>query len=129
MMKVSQVKNDSNIKKIFTGVGISFLITIISLLIFSILLTFTQINENTIAPVIIVVTAISIFIGSSITNVKIGKNGVLNGGLIGGIYIAIMYISSSILNREFGLTLDSIIMIVIGIIFGIVGGIIGVNKK
>ena len=128
-MKVSQVKNDSNIKKIFTGVGISFLITIISLLIFSILLTFTQINENTIAPVIIVVTAISIFIGSSIANSKIKKNGVLNGALIGGIYIIIMYLSSSILNRQFALTSESAIMIIIAIIFGIVGGIIGVNKK
>ncbi len=54
------------IKNLFKGIGISMLFTVICLLIFSILLTYTNISENTITPVIIVVTAISILIGSSI---------------------------------------------------------------
>ncbi len=129
MEKVTQIKSDSNIKKIFKGVGIAYLITFVVLIIFSLILTYTDVSENTITPVIIIVTAMSIFIGSSIANMKIGKNGVLNGGMIGGIYLILMYLISSILNMQFSLNTESIIMILIGIFFGIIGGIIGVNKK
>ena len=116
-------------KNIFKGIGISMLFTIICLFMFSVILTYTNISENTIVPVIVVITAISILIGSSIGNNKIKKNGIINGGLIGGGYILILYLISSLLNVRFGLNLQSVIMIIIGIVFGILGGIIGVNKK
>lgn len=67
--------------------------------------------------------------GSSLANMNIKKNGILNGGVIGGTYILILYIISSLLNWNFGLYMQSVIMILVGIIFGILGGIIGVNKK
>lgn len=116
-------------KNIAKGVGISLASTFILLIIFSTLLTYTNISENTITPVILVVTAISILIGSSIGNIKIQKNGILNGALVGGIYILILYLISSLLNWNFGLNLQSIIMVAVGIVFGILGGIVGVNKK
>ncbi len=49
-----------NIKNIFKGVGISLGFTIVLLVIFSAILTYTNVSENTITPVIIVVTGISI---------------------------------------------------------------------
>ncbi len=111
------------------GVTIALVTTFILLLIFATVLTYTQVSENIINPVIIVITAISILIGSSIGNIKIRKNGLVNGAIIGGTYIGIIYFTSSMLNWHFGLNWQSIIMIVIGMIFGILGGIIGVNKK
>lgn len=122
-------KMEKNITNIAKGVGISLLTTFILLLIFASLLTYTEISETIMNPVIIVVTAISILIGSSIGNIKIKKNGLVNGALIGGIYIATIYLISSILNWKFSLEIQSIIMIAVGMIFGILGGIIGVNKK
>lgn len=117
------------LKNIFRGVLISFITTIMFLLIYTCLLTYTEIGENTMNVVITVITAISILIGSSLGNLKIKKNGITNGGIIGGIYLLIIYLISSLLNWNFGLNLESIILIGVGIIFGIVGGIIGVNKK
>lgn len=117
------------LKNIAKGIGISLLITFILLFIFSALLTYTDIGENTINPVIMVVTGISILIGSSIGNKNIKKNGIVNGAIIGGIYILILYCISSILNWKFALSLQSVIMIAIGVIFGMLGGIVGVNKK
>lgn len=116
-------------KNIFKGIAIAMIATVIMLLIFSIILAYTNTSEKTISPVIIVVTGISILLGSSLGSIKIKKNGIINGGLIGGIYILILYLISSILNWQFGLNMQSIIMIVIGMICGILGGIIGVNKK
>jgi len=116
-------------KEIIKGVIISIICTLIFLFIFSIILTYTSLEESFITPVIIVITAISIFIGSSIGNINIKKNGLVNGGLIGGIYLLSIYLLSGILNQNFSLSTASIIIIVAGMICGMFGGIIGVNKK
>lgn len=118
-----------NLFNIIKGVIISIIFTLIFLFIFSIILTYTSISESFIPPVIIVITAISIFIGSSIGNIKMRKNGLLNGALIGGIYLLSIYLLSGIINHDFSLSTQSIIIIVAGMICGMFGGIIGVNKK
>lgn len=128
-MENYQTIGNKTIKNIAKGVGIAFLSTLLLLLVFSIILTYTNVSENTITPVILIVTSISVLIGSSIGNIKIRKNGIINGGIIGGSYILLLYLVSSILNWRFGLNMQSIIMIVLGIVFGIIGGIIGVNKR
>ncbi|MBQ2937758.1 MAG: TIGR04086 family membrane protein [Clostridia bacterium] len=128
-MENIQMNENNFITNILKGVGISLITTLVLLIIFSIILTYTNIQETAINPVIMIITAISILIGSSIVNIKIKKNGLVNGAIIGAIYIISIYLISSILNWKFSLNLQSIIMIVIAIIFGVLGGIIGVNKK
>ena len=125
-MEENSSKNIINIGK---GVLISLLFTIIFLIIFSTLLTYTNVSEKLITPVIIVITAISIFIGSTIGNLKMNKNGLINGGAIGGIYLISIYVISSIISQNFTLNMQSLIMIIIGIICGMFGGIIGVNSR
>lgn len=119
----------NNFVSIIKGVAISIISTIILLFIFSILLTYTNISESLITTVIIVVTAISIFIGSTIANIKMKKNGLLNGALIGGIYLMSMYILSSIISKNFSITIQSFIMIIAGMICGMFGGVMGINKR
>lgn len=46
--------------KILKGIGISCLLTLILLFIYAALLTYTKIEESTIVPVIILITAVSI---------------------------------------------------------------------
>lgn len=125
-MEESITKNFINIIK---GVIISILFTLIFLFIFSVILTYTTISESFIAPTIIVITAISIFIGSSIGNIKMKKNGLFNGALVGGIYLMSIYLISGIINQNFSLSTGSTIIIISGMICGMFGGIIGVNKK
>lgn len=124
-----QINDNKIIKNIIKGTGIALITTVVLLLIFSIILTYTNIEEKVISPVIMIVTAISILLGSSLGNIKIKKNGLINGGAIGAIYIIIIYLISSILNWKFSLNIQSIFMIIIAIIFGILGGILGVNRK
>ena len=128
-MESYQENNKKNLKNISIGIGISIFITSICLFVLSILLTYTNLSENTITPTIIIITGISVLIGSSIGNVKIKKNGIINGAIIGGGYILILYLISSLINVEFTLNFKSIIMIIVGILFGIFGGIMGVNSK
>lgn len=122
-------KNKNPLISIIKGTLISFLVTIITLTIFSVLLVYTDLSEDTIKPVIITVTGISILMGSSIETRNLRRNGLITGGGIGAIYILVIFCISSIMNSSFLLSLNSVIMICVGIVGGILGGIIGVNKK
>ena len=128
-MDTKQISENKNLISIFKGVVISLVTTFILLIIFAAILTFTNIQENTISPVVIIITAVSLLIGSTMGNRKIEKNGLLNGAMVGLIYILFLYLISSILNGNFSLNLASIIMIIVSIFFGIVGGVVAVNKK
>jgi len=98
---------------IFKGVSISIVFTLICLFIFSCLLVYTNISESLMGPVVTVITGISILLGSSIGNRNATKNGILNGALVGGLYMLILYIFSSIANDiNFSLNLQSVIMII-----------------
>lgn len=114
--------------KIFKGVGISIVFTLICLTIFSLLLTYTNLSESLIQPVVISVTGISILVGSFFATRKMNKNGIIKGIAVGLIYILLIYVISSVVNGgSFALTIGSIIMFLIGILCGAIGGIIGVN--
>ncbi len=127
--KEKNEKKTSRIVNIIKGTIIAIILSITALIIFSIILTNTELEESTIKPVIIAITSFSIFIGSIISVSKIEKKGIINGALVGLIYIVFMYILSSIVNSSFGLNLSSIILIVLATIGGMIGGIIGVNIK
>lgn len=114
---------------ILKGLVISFILTLVSVFIFSVVLTYTNTPESTIFPVIAFITAISILIGSSISTIKINKKGIINGGIIGFIYIFILYLLSSIITTGFAVNVNTIILMAAATLAGMVGGIVGVNIK
>lgn len=122
-------ENGNNIKRIIKGSIFSIVITLIGLLVYSIILSYTSISEGTMPATIIIITAVSILIGSTISTSNIKKNGIVNGVLVGIIYIAIIYLISSIVTGNFLLNTNSIIMVIASTLTGALGGIIGVNKK
>ena len=125
---MNNVQVETNISiKIGKGILISFIVTLISLYIFSLLLTYTNISERIIPVCIIILTFISILLGTIISMRKTKKNGLINGAIIGGIYIILLYLISSVLNTGFAMNIYTIIMIFAGMVSGIVGGIIAVN--
>lgn len=127
---VNVKENNSNgIVIILKGSLISIIATIVLLMIFAAVLTYSNINENSMPTVIIVVTALCILVGSQITTSKIKRNGIVNGALVGAIYILALYLISSIISKDFSLNIYSIIMMATSVLIGGIGGIIGVNKK
>ena len=129
MMNLADNQEKNNIKIIAKGSLVSIIITIVALMIFAIILSSTGVPETAIPTVIIIITAVSILIGSSLSMTKIKKNGIVSGALIGLIYIVFIYLLSSIVERDFSMSLYSIIMIVGSILAGAIGGIIGINKR
>lgn len=142
-MKENNVKNISNILKddttgnknkecisiIIKGSIIAIILTIILLTIYAAILSSTNMSEDSMKIVIMVIVGMSILIGSSFANIKIKRRGIINGAIIGFVYIMIIYLLSSIITGMFYLNINSVIMICISIITGMIGGIIGVNVK
>ena len=127
MENLSKFEFSHNFIRIAKGSALSIGITLILLFIFALLLTYTNLQENTISPVVIIISAVSVLIGSSLSTIKLKKNGLLNGGLVGITYIVTIYILSSIISENFKLNLCSTIMIIASIATGMLGGIIGIN--
>jgi len=128
--KLNEIVNENKIFKIFSkGIVVAFLTTFILFIIFSVLLTYTDFSERYISSVVIISTIISILIASSIVTRNQKNNGWLNGGILGFIYIIILYIINGIIYKKFTLNSQIAIMSFIGIITGIIGGIIGINIK
>ena len=125
------MENSTNnfLKNVFKGVFFSIISSLVFLIIFAIILTYTNVAEITIVPVIIVISGISILIGSILESRKLNKNGIWLGGAIGIIYMLIIYFISSLLNNDFSLNVQSFVMILVAIICGMIGGIIGVNRS
>ena len=125
-MEVSNGEH-SALKNIIKGIIISLTCTLVLILLYALLLTYTNISEDTIFPVVVVITGISILLGSSLSNIRIKKNGLLNGGIIGIAYILLLYLISSAFIGNFSVNINSIILIIASILTGMLGGIIGVN--
>ena len=96
-----------NIKNIGIGSAIALVLSALLLLGFSLLLARTDMQESTIRPVIILLSSLCILIGSVFTARKNTKNGMVNGGFVGGIYLLVLWIISSILMEGMSFTLHT----------------------
>jgi len=131
ILKASITTEESEWKRktlcIVKGCAFSIVFSIVLLTIYALLLANTDISENTIMPVVLIITGISILIGGTISSRKIKKNGLIYGGIVGLLYVITLYLASSITIVGFSLSMNSFLMLIVGTITGIIGGIIGVN--
>ena len=129
MIEGNNLEINNNITIIAKGVIIAIVASMVLLLIFSAVLTYTSVPERVSNPVIIIITAVSILLASQLTTRKLKRNGIVNGGIIGGTYIISLYLISSVVTGNFSFGISAIIMIIASILAGMLGGIIGVNLK
>lgn len=109
------------------GMCLSIGITLMMILILSIILSVSNIKENVIMPTVIFISSFSILIGAFLVSKRIDQKGIIYGSALGLIYMVVLYLISSILNFDFSLNGNAIVMIVFGVIGGAIGGVLGVN--
>lgn len=114
-------------KEFIKEIIISCLITLILICLLSIIISKTNVSENLITPLTIVITTLSLLIGGFRVSKAKKEKGIIYGSILGICYMLILYIISSFVNFNFSLTINSIIMIILGILGGAIGGILGVN--
>ncbi len=127
MNNIAKLNNNGNLYAILKGFAISIVLSLICIFAYALILVNSSVKESTIPYVLITITGICILIGSSISGLKVKKNGMLNGICVGIAYFLTIYVLSSIALCGFGINASLLIMVAVGIFLGAIGGIIGAN--
>jgi len=122
-------KKDNTNKKIAYILGgvVGLLITLFSMLCFSALLLFFNIERAYAVPFATISVGLGSFFASRITSKKIGDKGYIIGLIIG----ALVFVLITVVSLAFGngLTLNTLFHFIIIMLSSVVGGISGVNTK
>lgn len=108
------------------GAGFGVLATVVTMLVFSAVLLFFNIDRSYATPFATISLAVGSFIASRYTAKKIGDKGYLVGFIIGIIVFVVITALSLILSNS--LSLNTLFHFIIIMLSSIVGGIIGVNQ-
>lgn len=125
----SETTKKSGFLQILKGAIFAVSISLVGILLFALLIKFTNLNEKWILPINQVIKIVSIFFGIMLAFDKGTNKGFLKGMLIGFIYTVLAYVVFSILARQFSFTLNSITDMIFGAIIGGISGIIVINIK
>ncbi len=123
------ISEHANIVSMIKGIGIAYLITVPLFMIFAFFLSYMDFPEKFLPSVVIITTLISLLAAGWSSTCKVRSRGWLNGGIIGLMYMAILYLASSLAYRDYSINAHVITMMVIGVLTGSVGGILGINLR
>ncbi len=111
----------------FKGIVASYIITIPLFIFFALVLTYTNFPEKYVESAVLAVTVLSVLAAGFTTTRSIGSKGWLNGGIVGLIYMIILYILNCLIYQDFSINRRVLTMLLIGVLSGSVGGIVGIN--
>lgn len=109
------------------GVLRGFIMTVILLLIFAVIMTFTEVSDKVSSIFYLVTTLLSIMYGSIYAVKKIKKRGWLIGIMVAVLYLLVLYIVSIISGNSAVLGIDRIKRFGLALLVGVLSGMIGVN--
>lgn len=119
----------ANALSIAKAILISYLITIPVFAVFAYILTLTDFPQKYTPYFVIVTTILSVVIAGWSSTKYIRSKGWLNGGIVGFIYMLVLFLLSSSTYGSFSMNAHVITMFVIGTLTGSIGGILGINFK
>ncbi len=123
------MKKEKLEKVIYLGKGLllSYIITVILIILFSLLLTFSPLTEGRTPLLNTIVMIVSIVSGSVYVATKTKEKGWINGGILGlGYYLILLLLNLAFL-KPVTFDLLSLSKLAITSITGVIGGIIGIN--
>lgn len=123
------MKKEKFEKAIYLGKGLllSYIITGVLIILFSLLLTFTPLKEARTPLLNTIVMIVSIVAGSIYLTTKIKENGWVSGAILGLSYYLILVLFNFIFLKSLVFDIFSITKLAITSITGVIGGIIGIN--
>ncbi|MDQ2085236.1 TIGR04086 family membrane protein [Herbivorax sp. ANBcel31] len=119
----------ANTLSIAKAILVSYLITLPVFAIFAYILTFTDFPQKYISSFVIITTLLSVVIAGWISTKYIRSKGWLNGGIVGFVYMLVLFLLSSTTFGDFSINKHVVTMFVIGTLTGSIGGILGINFK
>ena len=127
--KENKRERDKNGLCLVRGMAVAFAITCIIFIGFGILLTYTDLSEESLPLVSLVCTALSAAAAGYDWAACMQKKGILWGVAAGAVYTVLLYLITSLASDRFVVELSGIMTLVVALAGGAVGGILGVNRK
>lgn len=118
-----------NLLRVLKGLIFSYLITLPCFLGFALFLTYTDFPEKHTYIAVLITTVISVLVASAYSTKNVKSKGWMNGCIVGVLYVAILYLASSIIFMSFAIDIQVLLTVIIGAIVGCLGGIFGINLR
>ena len=119
----------SNLLCMVKGLAVAFAITCIIFIGFGILLTYTEMTEESLPMVSLVCTALSAGAAGFDWASCMQKRGLLWGMAAGAVYVVLLYVIIGLAADRFSMELSLVMTFAVALAGGAVGGILGVNRK
>jgi len=110
------------------GVGAGLACAVIFSLLFALVLTLSDLPHRSIAPVSMVIVALSFFIGAFIAGKMLHKKGLLLGALIGVLSFALLFVVGLFVPDE-SMGVTDAVKALLCIIPAVIGAVLGVNTR
>ncbi len=110
--------------KSLKGALAALLVTVFSVLILAVAVKGTSITDETISALNQAIKIVSIFVGAFVASRGAKERQALAGGLAGGIYIVLGYLTFSLIEGRFGDILLLFADLAMGVVIGMLTGII-----
>jgi len=119
------------IKYSFIGQGVlrASILTMLCVLIYSLITSFTPSSPKVTSIFIVVLTLVSVLYGAIYATLKTGSMGWLVGLLVSLFYMLILYIVSVFCGKGFGLDVGDFIRLLLALAVGSLSGMLAVNIK
>ena len=114
---------------VIKSVFLSYAITIICLLIFAFIITYTNFPEGIISTIVLLITILSIAFSGMLVARSTKCKGWLSGAVAGVTYMFTLYCIGSLVFQSFSFGVNLLIMLALGLFSGTFGGIVGINMK
>ena len=114
---------------IFKGLGYAYIITLAALLIYNLLLTFTNISGSRIAMATASITTVSSAFGGFYASKRIKEKGLIYGLVVGLMYIVCLTLIVFLAKDSFTFEMDMVYNVLLVSLAGGIGGVLGVNFK
>jgi putative membrane protein (TIGR04086 family) len=116
-----------NVLQVIKGVGFALVFSLVTALLFALLLRFTYIPQTIIYPVNQLLKSIAIVVGT-LTCVR-GEKGFLKGGGIALVFTALSYLAFSAIGGDFSLSWMIAVELLLSVMTGVITGSIAVNLR
>lgn len=113
--------------KVSMGVLRAAIITIILMLLFTIIMTVTDVTNQFLSVYYLVATCLSVVYGSIYAARKNNKNGWLVGILVALLYMLLIFILSAVLFQDSSFGTKELLRMAIAVIVGALSGMLGIN--
>lgn len=128
-MKLVKENEGISVGRCAVNLVTAFSVTVILVLLFALILCYSDIGEEWISRGAKAITLFSVALAGALCAKSGRRRGWLTGGISGFLYMVVLYILGYLVFGKFRLDFSAALRVVYGVLAGIVGGIIGINLK